>query len=204
MKPRRQGKSRLIENHELRRILKIQKDNPKHGLRNSCLVVMSLYLGLRVSELANLRIGDVVTEDGQIKGSVDLKKENTKGNKSRPIYLVHPEVIQVLRKYLDQRKERERNLNPDRPLFKSQKGDGFSPRSLQRLFKLIYMDAGLDDMVSSHSGRRTFATNLIESGIDLKTVSFLMGHASIKTTVDVYVEPNPKKMENVSRNLQIR
>ena len=49
-----------------------------------------------------------------------------------------------------------------------------------------------------------FITNLISSGIDMKTVSTLSGHSSIQTTLDVYSVPNPIKMENVCRNLTIQ
>ena len=74
---------------------------------------------------------------------------------------------------------------------------------MQRLFKNMYKQVGLDDQVSSHSGRRTFISSLISSGIDMKTVSTLAGHSTIQTTVDTYAIPNPNKLENVSRNLNI-
>ena len=67
----------------------------------------------------------------------------------------------------------------------------------------MYRAVGLDEMVSSHSGRRTYICTLISSGIDMKTVSTLAGHSTIQTTVDTYAIPNPNKLENVSRNLNI-
>ena len=68
----------------------------------------------------------------------------------------------------------------------------------------MYQKVGLDEQVSSHSGRRTFISNLISSGIDMKTVSTLAGHSSIQTTVDTYAVPNPNKMELVCRNINIQ
>jgi integrase/recombinase XerD len=67
----------------------------------------------------------------------------------------------------------------------------------------MYRAVGLDEMISSHSGRRTFISNLISSGIDMKTVSTLAGHSSIQTTVDTYSVPNPNKMVSVCRNISI-
>ena len=75
---------------------------------------------------------------------------------------------------------------------------------MQRLFKNMYKQVGLDEQVSSHSGRRTFISNLISQGIDLKLVSTLAGHSSIQTTVDTYAVANPNKMESVCRNINIQ
>ena len=75
-------------------------------------------------------------------------------------------------------KETKRPL--DKPLFISQKKGAFSPRSLQRLYKHMMRSVGLNEMCSSHSFRRTFITNLITQGIDIKTVSTLAGHSSVK------------------------
>ena len=64
--------------------------------------------------------------------------------------------------------------------------------SLQQLFKRLYTKAGIEG-ASSHSGRRTFATNLISKGFDIKSVSVLMGHRSIQTTAR-YIQENPKML----------
>ena len=60
------------------------------------------------------------------------------------------------------------------------------------LFKRLYRDAGIRG-AKSHSGRRTFATRLIEKGFDIKSVSLLMGHRSIQTTAR-YIQENPLKL----------
>ena len=144
-----------------------------------------------------------------------LRKEYTKTNQTRVVYLVHKEVRKSLTDYINYRKENDGNVrsNPflenmkkyfDKPLFISQKNGAFSPCSLQRLYKNMYRAVRLDEMVSSHSGRRTFITNLISSGIDMKTVSVLAGHSSIQTTVDTYAIANPNKMEMVCRSISIQ
>lgn len=200
---RKQGKSRLLDKDEIKRVLKYQKGNQTHGIRNTCLLMMSCYLGMRVGEMSCLKVSDVVCDDETLKDTLVLRKEYTKGKKTRTLYLVHKEVRKSLNNYLSYRKEKEGTLNMESSLFSSQKGDGFNSRTLQMLFKNMYRKVGLDEMVSSHSGRRTFGTNLILQGIDIKTVSTLMGHSSVQTTIDVYCVPNPKIMEDVSRNLKL-
>ncbi|MBR7559538.1 site-specific integrase, partial [Mycobacterium tuberculosis] len=88
---------------------------------------------------------------------------------------------------LDERRKEEGILfNQEAALFKSQKGSAFTPNTMQQLFHRLYDLARLPG-ASSHSGRRTFATNLIERGVDIKAVSTLMGHSSIAMTAQ-YVE----------------
>ena len=168
---------------------------------------MSLFTGMRVGEVSQLKLKDVVNENWELKKQVVLLKEYTKTKKNRVIYLVHTDVRKSLEKYVGDRRKmeiaKETRKPLDQPLFISQKNGAFSPRSLQRLYKSMYRAVRLDEMVSSHSGRRTFITNLITQGIDMKTVSTLAGHSSIQTTVDTYAVANPNKMEMVCRNISI-
>ena len=83
----------------------------------------------------------------------------------------------------------------DDPLFKSQKGGFFNANSMVHLIKRIYQDAGLGN-ASSHSGRRKFATSLIESGADINCVKILMGHSSIQTT-QRYIEVSEDAIRKV-------
>ena len=206
MKNRRQGQSQVLSKKEINQVIQYQRMG-RHPIRNICLVNMSVFCGCRVGEISKLKLKDVVNENWDVKKEVVLRKEYTKTKKNRVIYLVHPTVRKSLEKYVGVRRKMEivkETRKPfDKPLFISQKNSGFSPRSLQRLYKSMYRSVGLDEMVSSHSGRRTFITNLITQGIDMKTVSTLAGHSSIQTTVDTYAVANPNKMVNVCRNISI-
>ena len=71
-----------------------------------------------------------------------------------------------------------------------------APNSLQKWFRILYDKAGIIN-ASSHSGRRTFITRLIEQGADIKAVSRLAGHASIVTTA-IYVEDNPDRLKKLT------
>ena len=120
----------------------------------------------------------------------------------RLVYLTHPTVKRALLRYLTERKELEGILfNPDSALLKSQKSGSFSPNTLQQLFSRLYAAAGIEG-ASSHSGRRTFATSLIEKGVDIKAVSTLMGHASVAMTAR-YVENNPVRLKRICEEVSI-
>jgi len=129
--------------------------------------------------MAALKIKHVLGVNGSLLEEINLTGSVTKGSKQRHVYLTNPKVVAAIRDFISDRQQLEGTLfNLEAPLFRSQKGSSFSPNSLQQLFHHMYADAKLQG-ASSHSGRRTFATTLIEKGVDIKAVSTLMGHNSI-------------------------
>lgn len=201
---RRQGKSRWVKKDEFKRVIQFQESG-RHPKRNIAILYLSFYCGLRVGEIAKLTLQDLVNEDWELRDKADLKKEITKMKKTREIYIVQKELRVVLTKHLEERRK-QLTTNEVRgwkkqPVFVSQMGNGFSPKSLQMAFKVMFKKVGLDNMVSSHSGRRSFISNLITQGVDMKSVSTLAGHASIQTTMDTYASKNPIEMERVCKAL---
>ena len=141
-----------------------------------------------------------ITPAGAIKDEVLLTRATTKGRKQRLVYLTNKDVRKALATYLDERRQTEAIVADSlTPLFKSRKGGGFTPNTMQMLFKKMYRWAGLDQ-ASSHSGRRTFATSLIEQGVDIKAVSSLMGHASVSMTAR-YVDDNPLRLRRICQDI---
>lgn len=164
------------------------------------LLYCSFGLGLRAKEMAALRIKHVLDADGNLLEEINLSGSMTKGNKQRHAYLTNGRVAGAIREFVDDRKRLDGILfNYEAPLFKSQKGNAFSPNTLQQLFHRMFRDARLQG-ASSHSGRRTFATTLIEKGVDIKAVSTLMGHSSIAMTAQ-YVEDNPVRLKQICTDL---
>lgn len=78
------------------------------------------------------------------------------------------------------------------PLIRSQKGKAFSANSLCQLFLRIYADADIEG-ASSHSGRRTFITNLAHKGVSAKVLMTLAGHSDLSTT-QRYIDVNDKML----------
>jgi integrase/recombinase XerD len=170
--------------------------------RNVALLYFSAALGLRAKEMSQLLVRDVLEPDGAIKDEVLLTRATTKGQKQRLVYLTNKDVRKALTAYLDERRQTEViALHPLTPLFKSRKGGAFTPNTMQMLFKRMYRWAGLDQ-ASSHSGRRTFATSLIERGVDIKAVSTLMGHSSVSMTAR-YVEDNPLRLKRICQDIGV-
>lgn len=195
-----QGKAKVLSEHEFKRVVRHQI-TAKHGLRNIALLYISFYLGLRSKEMAFLKISDVVGSNGKLKDEFTLTREMTKGNQGRAIYLTNPKVRKALKEYLEHRKNIEGTYFHESSLFRSQISGKFSPNTLQMLFSQMYKEVGIDG-ASSHSGRRSFATKLLEQGVNIKSVQTLMGHSNI-TTTSIYVDDNPYLLANVSRNLRI-
>jgi len=194
-------KAPVLTENEFRRVVATVRSHEQAN-RNVALLYFSAALGLRAKEMSQLLVRDVLTTDGQIKDEVLLTRATTKGRKQRLIYLTNKDVRKALAAYLDERRKTEAiSLHPLSPLFKSRKGSSFSPNTMQMLFKRMYRWAGLDH-ASSHSGRRTFATSLIEKGVDIKAVSSLMGHSSVAMTAR-YVEENPVRLRRICEEVQI-
>lgn len=194
-------KAPVLSEQEFRQVVAVARTH-EQASRNVALLYFSVALGLRAKEMSLLKVQDVLTLNGTIKDEVLLTRSTTKGRKQRLVYLTNKELRKALSSYL---RERSGNcaavLRPDAPLFKSRKGGPFSPNTMQMLFKRLYISAGLDQ-ASSHSGRRTFATSLIEAGADIKAVSTLMGHASVAMTAR-YVENNPIRLRRMCEDVQL-
>lgn len=192
----REGKAKVFTDTDLRRALNTAKKE-HHAKRNTAILYCSFGLGFRAMEIAALKIFHVLGKDAKLLDEINLDSSMTKGKKPRHAYLTNPKVRNALQDYLDERREQDGILfNPQAALFRSQKGDQFSPNTMQQLISRLYKKAQLHG-AKSHSGRRTFATNLIEKGTDLRAVMTLMGHASVNMTIQ-YAEDNPVRLKQIS------
>lgn len=184
---------------EFKRLLKIVSTT-KYAKRDTLMVLMSFGLGLRAVELNGLKLQDVLDDNCNVRESVMLIR--TKGNKKRMMYIVDNRIKKALTEYIEERKQRafkKRNrsiFSLSQPLFLTQVNTQFSVTALHKRFEHIYKLAAIKG-ASSHSGRRTFATNLIEKGMDIKAVSILMGHSNIQSTA-MYVQENPERLKRIT------
>lgn len=190
----KEGKARVLNESEFKRLLIIAKDSP-FSIRNIAIIFCSFGLGLRAKEIASLKISDVIDAEFKILDEVNLTRNMTKGDKQRHVYVTHKKITTALQDHIDYLQE-QGVLNQQSWLFKTQRGSRFHPDVLQKWFRKLYDKAGLQG-ASSHSGRRTFITRLIEQGADIKAVSRLAGHASIVTTA-IYIEDNPERLKRIS------
>ncbi|OGY82397.1 MAG: hypothetical protein A3F54_01635 [Candidatus Kerfeldbacteria bacterium RIFCSPHIGHO2_12_FULL_48_17] len=138
--------------------------NPKHQL----ILGIAYGSGLRVSEVTNIRIGDLDLD----RGILHIKQ--SKGNKDR-ITILSPKIIPQLRALSTDR-------NPQSPLFASERGGKLHTRTLQAIFQHGLKRVGIRRPATFHSLRHSFATHLLEQGTDLRHIQELLGHNDIKTT----------------------
>jgi integrase/recombinase XerD len=164
-----------------------------HALRDRAILMVSHYLGLRAKEIAALSLADLLDRDSQMKTRILLTR--TKGDIPREVYLVHAGTRKAIGDYLTDRRVNGWLGRTDAPLFRSQKGQHFSANSLQRHIAHLYDKAGID--ASSHSGRRSFATRLLEAGASIYDIQRLMGHSSI-TTTQLYFSSSPERLMRVA------
>lgn len=155
----------------------------RHALRNRAMLLLTHWAGMRVGEVAALLVGDVVNADGLIKSEIRLAPEQTKGRHARTVFLGH-KLRRELAAYVSSLKKRQ----PDRPLFYTQKRAGFTANTLCQYFYWLYKEAGIEG-ASSHSGRRSFITNLANKGVGVRVLMSLAGHRNISTT-QAYIDVN--------------
>jgi integrase/recombinase XerD len=182
--------AKVLNNTEVRKVLDYVATR-KHSLRNRALVIMMFNTGMRVSEVASLRIRDVMDSEGNIKNEIRLLAENTKTNEARTVF-----VNEKLRRELQQYAKYLVNTNPNCKFFYSQKrdSDGFSASTLCQHFHYLYKRVGLDG-ASSHSSRRTFITTLANKGIGVRVIMGLSGHKAL-SSVQCYIDCNSELMRN--------
>ncbi len=169
------GKAKVLTKDEIKRVMRIA-DTGENGLRDKAAMALSIFAGARIGEIAALKISDVRGIDGRAVEVINLSKHQTKGNKSRRVF-ISDELRKILNQYLAQISQ----LDDGRAFIRSSRTMGhFSNISLSLRFKAIYASAGIN--TSSHSGRRTFATRLNAAGIGMATIQHAMGHANIATT----------------------
>lgn len=174
-----------IFNHdELKRFFASPK-NQKHRV-----MLMAAYAGgLRISEVIRLKVKDIDS------GRMLIRIENSKGGKDRYTILSNRLLVE-LRSYW--KKYRPKDL-----LFPSPTKDGPLDRATPDLvFRAAKKKAGISKNVTFHSLRHTFATNLLESGVDIRTIQILLGHSSISSTA-IYLHVARKDINAVKSPLDL-
>ena len=192
------SQARVLSERELRKVLNYCSTQP-HAKRNRAMLLCTHMAGMRVGEVAALRICDVLGADGLVMEEIALAASQTKGNHSRTV-LVPKKLQEELTEYLQERFGLKDLLavtltDTQRALFPTQKNPkrGFTANTLCQLFHKIYKDARMTG-ATSHSGRRTFITKLADKGVGVRVLMALAGHKSIATT-QRYIELNPTVMK---------
>ena len=165
------------------------------GLRNMALLELIYGSGLRVSELLDIQMEDLHLNQGYVivKG---------KGNKERMVPISDMSII-ALRNYIV--KSREHLLGDLKVnfLFVNQNGNRLSRQGFFKILKKLSTDAGVKTECSPHTLRHSFATHLLENGMDLRTLQTLLGHEDISTT-QIYTHISQKRIKEIYKDAHPR
>lgn len=156
--------------------------NTKHKL----LLSLAYGAGLRVSEVVSLKVKDIDFE------GLTIHLKNTKGKKDRITLFPNKLKTEII--------NLTAGKNKDDLVFPSQRGGKLSTRTAQKVFKKSLKKADIKKDATFHSLRHSFATHLLENGVDVRYVQELLGHHSIRTT-QRYTHAAISKLKNIKSPL---
>lgn len=172
----------VLSRNEIARIIRNTK-NSKHRL----LIALAYGAGLRVSEVVDLKVKDINLDE------LTLHIKQAKGKKDR--ITVFPEKMKTDIQNLIAGKGKENFV------FESERGGKLCVRTAQKVFENATKRTKIKKDATFHSLRHSFATHLLENGVDVRYVQELLGHQNIRTT-QVYTKVTSPKLKNIKSPLQ--
>ncbi len=163
-------------------------------IRNKCIFLLLYGCGLRISEALELNIKDAPIEDWQ-----DTIRVKGKGNKYREVPII-PDVRINIKKYIE---VYPKKYNFNDPLFIGVRGERLSPRIVQIIMQKMRASLNLPENATPHSLRHSYATHLLQAGVDLRSIQELLGHSSLSTT-QMYTKVNQKELLDVHKKAHPR
>ncbi len=166
---------KYLDADQVGKLLNTPDDTTLLGLRDRAILEVLYATGMRVSELVSLNFADL-----DLAGQVVHVRG--KGRKER-ITPLGPTAAAAIQRYLQTRQAdpKSGSFDPE-AVFVNKHGQRLSTRSVRRKLDKYLLQCGLDPSISPHTLRHTFATHLLNSGADLRSVQELLGHQSISTT----------------------
>jgi integrase/recombinase XerD len=164
----------VLTRDEVGRLLAAPRGTEPAVLRDRALLELMYACGLRASEATGLHVGDLDLD-------AEVLRARGKGSKER-IVPIGREALSAVRGYLERGRPRLVGLRDEPHLFVNQRGGGLSRQGLYKIVQRYASDCGLEDRMSPHTLRHTFATHLLAGGCDLRVVQEMLGHADIATT----------------------
>jgi integrase/recombinase XerD len=158
------------------------------ALRDRALLEIMYACGLRASEAIGLEISDIDLEDGVLRA-------RGKGSKER-LVPIGSAASRALAIYLGRGRTRLVGDRMEARLFVNHRGSGLTRQGLYKIVQRHARTAGLENRMSPHTLRHTFATHLLAGGCDLRSLQEMLGHADIATT-QVYTHLSAERLKDV-------
>ena len=174
---------------EVTRLIETPDTSKPLGMRNRAILEVMYATGLRVSELIEIKLGDLHL-------SIGLLQTIGKGDKERIIPL-GDYAIQWIERYMNEaRPQLIKNLPNETHLFVNHHREPLSRQGIWKNLKQMGREAQIEKNITPHTLRHSFATHLLENGADLRIVQELLGHADISTT-QIYTHITKQRMADV-------
>lgn len=180
---------KCLDLEQVQKLLDAPGDGDILSVRDKAMLEVLYSSGIRVSELVDLTFADIDLQEGVL-------RVTGKGRKQR-LTPIGSQAIQALTRYIEMRNAAipAGAENPAK-IFLNKHGESLSTRSVRRKLDKYLGMAGLDPGISPHTLRHSFATHLLNSGADLRSVQELLGHQSLSTT-QVYTHLTTARLKQV-------
>lgn len=166
----------------------------KNSIRNLAVIELIYGAGLRVSEITGIKIADINFEKNQV-------KITGKGNRERIAFL-NKNSLAAVNLYLGERAKKTKNAASPY-LFVNNRGEKISRQSIWKLIKKLNALSSTGKNVVPHTFRHSFATHLLENGLDLRIVQELLGHKTLATT-EIYTHVNKQQIKGIYKKFHPR
>ena len=198
--PRRSKKlPNVLNQAEVSQLLNAPKGDSPQTYRDRAILEVMYACGLRASEVVGLEMTDIDTHEGMLRA-------RGKGNKERIVPLGR-QAISAIDRYLRSGRPKLVKGKPEKALFVNFRGGLLTRQGLYKIVQGHARTAGLDDRMSPHTLRHSFATHLLAGGCDLRSVQEMLGHADVATTQmythlsgqqlkDVYFKTHPRAISS--------
>lgn len=180
-------------NHMYQCLNEHNKTFRKYMLRDIAVIEVFFATGARVYEISNIREESINLNTGLI-------RLMGKGGKERYVQISNTSVLEVLKKYYD---ENKRTIRKCGYFFINNRENRYTEQSIRMMLKKYTKQAGIERNITPHMFRHSFATYLIEEGVDVSCVQQILGHSSIKTT-QIYIHIAAKKQAEILREMHPR
>ena len=158
------------------------------GRRDKAMFELLYACGLRVSELSQLRLSQVVLEPGYV-------TVHGKGDKERLVPMGEI-AADCLRDYLENGRRLLLKKGFAQEVFLNARGEGLSRQGVWKIMKSCALKAGITVNITPHMLRHSFATHLLENGADLRSLQIMLGHADISTT-QIYTHVARERLKEI-------
>ncbi len=164
---------KILSQEEINALLNQPDKTTSKGIRDSAMLEILCATGIRVSELVGLKMEDI-DEDMQNLTCVDRNKER--------VIPLNEEARTSLKEYLEKARDTFLGQTKTDILFPNCKGKAMSRQGFWKVLKKYAASAGIEDDITPHSFRHSFAAHMVESGMDLRDIQEILGHSDISTT----------------------